>query len=273
VSPDLRRTPRVDYVMVLPPRLATPESVPEWTFRWRGQRRAAVERNPVTYTLAFPAPDYGVSRPGCLSDHAEVSADLVLLSAADRAGFNPSEPHRLVYTVSRLIDVFGSDDTFGDDGTTDWYTNSFGIRFGGAMSTVAAGPGLPRVVAESGKVVTPDPHFWSITSTHLEMPGVADGFDTFLTLEDHDSGGDDEYDADPDPASRAIRLDIAPGPTPAKWMVAVRNGAGPVGTTFKLFQGTRAIYRVAGVGDVDVADVTHDLWLCPIDDSGRCVDE
>lgn len=184
--PDLRNEARVDYIMLIPATV----KYPSWAYRWAPGKphHAQVDR----HLVSFPT-GQGGNLEGCVSDHAEVFAHIQLVPVALPESPNPYRDNRFFYSVAQLDDVNESDDTWFDDGTTDWYTNKFYLETSDD-SPIPNVTGLCQAewgtnITPAGKVSTPG---WKYRSYPMK------GKDTalvWLEVSDYDSVSSDYYDS------------------------------------------------------------------------------
>ncbi len=108
----LPKEARVDYILVLPAEgsfpfysLTGPEGRPD---------------QPIL--KIYPHAGSWFHGEGCASDHAEVTADIGLVTTSTKANYNPMKGHRLTYRVSHLKDV-----NVADGADTEWYSAEFRV--------------------------------------------------------------------------------------------------------------------------------------------------
>jgi hypothetical protein len=268
--PDLRTIPRIDYIMVLPP---DRDAYPSWKFVWDQSlaprdRHAFVDRHYSDgFELLTPDGPVTVGR-GTLSDHAEVTVQLEFVQSSETPGYNPNRPHRLVYSIGQLSDVFNNDESIGDDGETDWfiYEDWFHIFENGVQVEQNRNAGLGwfsnscpgRKASQTSCAAIP----WRIQSPVMN-PGVPHDYHMVLKVADHDSGPDDIYDANPEVGRQAAELQFNSASLPLAINRLDGNGVG-IAEQMSRFspQGTADFHMSGGGGDGYIVDVHHFFWLC-----------
>jgi hypothetical protein len=169
--PNMKNNVRVDYVMIIP---ATVKQ-PTYSFQYVPGKppRAQVDRHFATFPWE-----------GCLSDHAEVYAYVRLVKAKEPPPPNPNRDNRLRYLVAELIDENESDDTWFDDGETDWYTDHFWIK----TPAGTCGGSWDKEHTPAGRISHPG---WEYSSRPIKKSQTAT---TWLEVSDYDSISNDYYD-------------------------------------------------------------------------------
>lgn len=223
-TPDMTRVPRIDYIMVLPPR--DPSQRPVFGFTWDpAQDWSTVDKHlsssncGALTTGGVPVGNVGVP-PGtsdpqkyassanvcvlgsaCQSDHAEAVAYLRTVPLGFPGSWNPTKDHYLKVNISRLDDVH--DD---DGGDTDWMVkpdnkmvlykagcNLNQCRTAAESSVCCQGDSWNSDTTPSGTEQDPNWVLWSNGWTF----GGSDVVYSALTVYDDDDVDEDLYDANP----------------------------------------------------------------------------
>jgi hypothetical protein len=244
--PDLRLTPRVDYVMLVPP---AKEVYPAWAFRWDPAHppKAFVDRHHL-----------GGDAVGCVSDHAEVSVHLRPLRLTDVPPFNPMKSHQIVYRVTYLADVYGSD---GND--TDWYGST-------AVRTPRGNVENDWSDDDTEDCPACDPRWATVGApfTGLESATVS------ARVRDWDAlSVNDQYDADPAPGCREPSFSISHasgavhrtscGRSPVYVGSLEASGVLRGPPLWTVGNGDNGIDGFTGA-PLDVAAVKHEIQMCEV---------
>jgi hypothetical protein len=285
--PNLQLTPRIDYIMVLP----STSIWPSWKFVW-DTSLAPAERHAVTNRNYRYRP---ADKSGTLSDHAEVLAKIEFVEQAAPPAVNCNKPHRLVYAIGNLTDVWENDCSLGDDCATDWFIHDDWFH----MFNNAANPGdaieierdrrtegqpgygmgwvstsVSGIQADQGTASIP----WTIHSPVLNPRDPASAFDLHMVLSvwDHDSGPDDNYDSQPEPGAfdAAIAVDTSCNPSRSNggWKVDRLDYYGNHMQTVRDFDDSgHADFTMGGNGDGYIVTVDHHLWMCETDAADACI--
>lgn len=273
--PNLKDNVRVDYVMLIP----STTKLPDFHFRWPpgGVGRAEVDRHFMERVGTTDNPSHPIlASGGCVSDHAEVFAKLQLVPYSVQDTPNPFRENRLIYRVAQLDDVENADDTLGDDGSTDWYTNIFWLESFECPGTAVCtwnNPGnligrcdadWPTSITPAGKVSQPG---WEYRSHELKGNATAK---IWLEVGDADSVSNDYYDSHSRTGCKhtEIFFDL-------KSLAVQERGCGiendlPPRT---IDQGTAIAWFSKGNGEGDDVQILNIIALCSISQDPFCKTE
>ncbi len=246
--PNMQLTPRVDYIMLIPP--AT-DVYPAWAFRWDPAHapRAFVDKH-----------YYGGDVSGCVSDHAEVYAYVQPFRITDIPAYNPTKSHQVIYKVTYIADVYGSD---GND--TDWYG-----------STAVEGPGGTVANHWSDEYTEDcracDPRWTSVSAPFTGFQTAT----TWMRVRDWDGGANpnDQYDADPAVNCKEPTFNIehasgdvlrtSCGGTPV-WVGNLKASGGVLRgpALWTMGTGEDGVDGFTGF-PLDVAAVKHEIHMCEV---------
>jgi hypothetical protein len=244
--PNMQFTPRVDYIMLIPP---ANDVYPAWAFRW----------DPAHAPRAFVDKHSFDGDGGCASDHAEVYAYLQPFRVTDVPAYNPTKSHQLIYKVTYVDDVFGSDGSYAD-----WYG-----------STAIKGP-AGNVVNHWSEDYTEDcracdPRWISVSTPFTGYQTAT----TWMWVMDWDGASDnDQYDADSAPNCKEPSFSIAHasgdvtrtscGGAPI-WVGNLKASGGVLRgpALWTMGNGEDGYNALTGL-PIDVAVIKHEIQMCEV---------
>jgi hypothetical protein len=197
---------------------------------------------------------------GCLSDHAEVFAQIQLVPATLPKVANPFRENRLYYSAAQLHDVDDEDDTFGDDGTTDWYANNFYLDtkdyLGNPLGHCASAWGDD--ITPDGRTVTPG---WRYRGHPMKGK---DNALVWLEVNDADDVSDDYYDSHSRSPCKhteiVFKLDD---------LQVIEQGCG-MSLVRPLDKGKGVGWLSKGNGDAEDVQISNVLSLCEVKQDPGC---
>lgn len=174
---------------------------------------------------------------------------------------NPNRDNRLRYLVAELIDENESDDTWFDDGETDWYTNNFWIK----TPAGTCGTTWGKEITPAGRIANPG---WEYSSRPIKKNESAT---TWLEVSDYDSvSRSDYYDGHSRSPCKHMEFRFEQN-TMKIW----EEGCGGSLSDDLKEGGYKEVARSMGNGDDDNNDVTvtHKFAVCSMSQDLLCAEK